>query len=157
VKLLLAAPEVLAGLLLIAVAVGLFVAEALVTSYGLLAVAGLVSLVLGARLLVDSPPDWRLGLALVLPTAAVVAGITVFLVTRVAQARRRRPLTGEEGLVGQIGELVAEDKVLVHGELWSADAAEGLHRGARVRIVAVHGSRLEVQPIQDERRGSWNT
>jgi membrane-bound serine protease (ClpP class) len=147
VKLLLAAPEVLAGLLLIAVAVGLFVAEALVTSYGLLAVAGLVSLVLGARLLVDSPPDWRLGLALVLPTAAVVAGITVFLVTRVAQARRRRPLTGEEGLVGQIGELVAEDKVLVHGELWSADAAEGLHRGARVRIVAVHGSRLEVQPI----------
>lgn len=138
-----------AGVLLILLAIVFFVLEVMVTSYGLLTVAGLVSFVLGSMMLVDSPvPAMRVSLAVILPTAAVVAALVAFLVTRVVAAFRAQPLTGSEGLVGRVGEAVSdlnpEGKVFVHGEYWDAVAAREIPAGARIRVVKVRDSRLEV-------------
>ena len=59
-----------------------------------------------------------------------------------------------EGLIGQIADvrsrLVPGDRagrVLVHGELWSADADEVIEVGSRVRVVGVDGLRVSVRKV----------
>jgi len=140
------------GVLLILLAIGFFIAEVKVTSYGLLAAAGLVSFIFGSLMLVDSPiPALRVGLSVVLPAAVFVAAVVIFLLTRVLRVHKTRPITGAEGLVGEIAEVVAavgpgEGKVFVHGEYWDAVAATALPAGSRVRVAGIEGKRLRVEP-----------
>lgn len=142
-------PVSLVGVLLVVAALALFVAEALVTSYGLLAIAGLLTFVLGSLMLVDAPwPGAGVGLETVLPSALVLGAATVFLITRAVRARRLPPTTGLEALAGEEGEVVEalapQGKVFVHGEYWDAVADEVLPEGARVRVIGVEGRLLHV-------------
>ncbi len=144
-------PVNVAGILLILLGIGFFVAEVKVTSYGLLTAAGLTSFVLGSLMLVDSPiPALRVGLEVVLPAAVMVAAIVIFLVSRVVKTHRAMPITGSEGLLAEIGTVATpidpEGKVFIHGEYWTAVAAQPLAAGTRVRVVRVLGDRLEVAP-----------
>lgn len=140
------------GVLLILLSIGFFVAEVKVTSYGLLGAAGLISFILGSLMLIDSPiPALRVSLSVVLPAAVFVAAVVIFLLTRVLRVHRTRPLTGAEGLVGELADVVdavgpGAGKVFVHGEYWDAIAAVPLPVGARVRVAAVEGKRLRVEP-----------
>jgi membrane-bound serine protease (ClpP class) len=142
------------GVLLILLGIGFFVLEVKVASYGLLTVAGLVSFIFGSLMLVRSPfPALRVGLAVVLPTAVAVALVVMFLLRRVLRSHRQPPITGAEGLVGEVGDVsVAVEpvgKVFVHGEYWEAYAHTGIPVGAPVRVVKVDGKRLEVEPVGD--------
>jgi membrane-bound serine protease (ClpP class) len=149
-----------AGVALIGLAILLFMLEVKVTSYGLLTVGGLLCFVLGSLMLFDAPiPDMRVSLGVVLPTAIVVAGVTGFLLSRVVRAHRRQVLTGEEGLVGEIGkalgDLSPEGKVLVHGEYWDArSSGTAIEAGSPVRVLAVKQRRIDVEPAQGEDEGS---
>lgn len=149
-------PVNLAGVALMVVAFLLWVLEVKVTSYGLLTVGGLVSFVLGSLMLFDSPiPDLRVSLKVILPAAVTIAAVVLFLLGKVVAAHRRRPLTGVEGMVGEEGtalsELDPEGKVLVHGEYWDARCdGRSLPAGARVRVLAVEGRHLNVEPVEDQ-------
>jgi membrane-bound serine protease (ClpP class) len=139
-----------AGVLLILLAVGLFVAEVKIASYGLLTVAGLVAMILGAMMLVDSDvPELRVSPWTLLPVILAFAGFTLAIVRLVLQAQRRLALTGAEGLVAQAGEaaseLAPEGWVLVQGERWRATAAERVAAGERVVVEAVEGLLLRVR------------
>jgi membrane-bound serine protease (ClpP class) len=139
------------GVLLILLGIGFFVAEVKVTSYGLLTVAGLVSFVLGSLMLVRSPfPAMRVGLNVVLPTALAVAFVVIFLLERVIRSHRQRPITGMEGLVGELGTaataLSPGGRVLVHGEYWDATSRSPVEAGAEVRVVKANDRNLEVEP-----------
>jgi membrane-bound serine protease (ClpP class) len=139
-----------AGVLLIVLAVGLFVAEVKVASYGLLTVAGLVAMILGAMMLVDSDvPELRVSVWTLLPVMLAFAGFTIAIVRLVLQAQRRLALTGAEGLVAQAGEaasdLAPEGWVLVRGERWRAVAAERVAAGERVVVESVEGLLLRVR------------
>jgi len=141
------------GALLIALAIGFFIAEVKVTSYGLLTVAGLISFVIGSLMLVDSPiPALRVGLGVVLPAAVMVAAIVIFLLTRVLRVHRQVPLTGAEGLVGEVADVVLDvaprGKVFVHGEYWEAESTSALAVGSRARVVRVSGKYLIVEPVE---------
>ncbi|MEW6337334.1 MAG: NfeD family protein [Acidobacteriota bacterium] len=143
------------GILLILLAIVFFIAEVKVASYGLLTVAGLVSFVLGSLMLIDSPiPAMRVGLAVVLPAAVVVAAVVIFLLTRVVRTHRTRPITGAEGLIGEAGEATVavdpEGKVFVHGEYWDAVADVPVAAGARVVVVRIAGRRLVVAPSGEQ-------
>jgi membrane-bound serine protease (ClpP class) len=138
------------GLLLIVLAIALLVAEAWVPSHGLFTVVGLTSLVLGSLMLVGTSPGGpRIGLPLILPAAALVGALLLLVGSRVARTRRMRPVTGAEGMVGEIGRVVApldpDGKVFVHGEYWNAVGAAPLPSGAFIRVVKVIGARLEVE------------
>lgn len=144
-------PVSVVGIALLVTALAFFVAEAFVTSYGLLTVGGVVAFVLGSVMLIDTPvPSARVSLGLVIPTAVLLATVVAFLATRALRLRRRRPLGGLEELLGEEGDAVTalepEGKVFVHGEYWDAIAAKRLPRGARVRVRAISGKRLEVDP-----------
>jgi membrane-bound serine protease (ClpP class) len=139
-----------AGVLLVLLAIGLFVAEIKVASYGLLTLGGLVAMVLGAMMLVDSPlPELRVDIWRLAPAIVAFAAFVLLLVSLVVQAQRRRPVTGAEGLVGTAGradsDLSPAGWVLVEGELWRALAQEPVARGESVRVESVEGLLLRVR------------
>jgi membrane-bound serine protease (ClpP class) len=152
-----------AGVALIVVALLLFLLEVKVTSYGFLTIGGLICFVLGSLMLFDGPiPDMRVSLGVVLPTAVVVAGATVFLLSRVIQVHRRQVMTGMAGLVGEVGKALSDldpsGKVLVHGEYWDARSTGGrIDKGSEVRVVLLGDRRIDVtvvQPAEDAGEGS---
>lgn len=140
-----------AGVALILLAVLLFLAEIKVTSYGLLTVGGIISLVLGSLLLFRSAePALRVSLGLIASLALFAAAVVGFLLVMALRAQRNPVATGVEGLVGERGVAIAElsprGKVFVHGEYWQAVASEPLAAGAAVEVIAVDGMTLTVRP-----------
>jgi len=142
-----------AGLLLILLGLVLFALEIKVTSYGLLTAGGIVSLVFGSMILIDSPaPELQLSLRIVLPVALAFSGIAAMLVRLGVAAQRQPAVTGAAGMVGEIGRALtpigpaAPGRLAVHGEIWDAAADEPIAEGARVRIVSVEGLRVTVRP-----------
>jgi membrane-bound serine protease (ClpP class) len=139
-----------AGVLLILLAVALFVAEVKVASYGLLTLAGLVAMILGAMMLVDSElKELRVDPWTLWPVILVFAGFTIVLVRLALQAQRRKAQTGREGLVAQRGQaesdLGPEGWVLVQGERWRARSTERVAAGESVVVEAVEGLLLRVR------------
>lgn len=145
-------PVNIAGLLLIVLALIFFILEMKVTSYGLLSVAGLVSLLLGSLMLFDrSIPGLRLAWRVLLPTVLLVGGFFVTVAGLAFRAQIGQPKTGAAGLVGETGvvrqALRPEGKVFVHGELWAARSKTPLAAGTRIRVRRVEGLMLEVEPL----------
>ena len=126
--------------------------EMKITSYGLLSVAGIVSLLLGSLMLFEGDtPDMKLSLQVLLPTIILISGFFVAIASLVFRAQMSKPATGSMGLVGEIGivkkALTPEGKVFVHGELWNARAKEPLDEDAKVRVVKVVNLILEVESV----------
>ncbi len=143
-----------AGILLVVVALGFFVAEAFVASGGALALAGAVSFIFGAIMLFDPAGDlYQVSLPVAIAIAAVVAAFVAFAVAKALRARRARPLTGGDELAGASGvvreALAPEGIVFVHGELWRARSATGdtIPAGSTVLVERLaEGLVLEVVP-----------
>jgi len=139
-----------AGVLLVLLAIALFAAEVKVHSFGLLTIGGLVAMILGAMMLVDSSvPELRVNVWKLVPVILAFAAFVVALVRLVVQAQRRRPQTGAEGLAGKPGEaetdLDPEGWVLVQGERWRARSEERVGQGEKVEVVSMEGLRLRVR------------
>jgi membrane protein implicated in regulation of membrane protease activity len=108
-----------------------------------------VFLLLALLLLIFLPSPWNLVGALV--------SLAVF-VLEVAywqrQMRGRKVQTGVENLVGAVGKVVEPlapiGQIRVHGELWEARSTRTVPSGTAVRVVAVDGLRLEVEPDPEE-------
>ena len=147
-----------AGILLIVLAIIFFIMEMKITSYGLLSVAGVVSLLLGSLMLFKgSAPEMKLSLQVVLPTIILISGFFVAVASLVFRAQISKPTTGSAGLVGKIGvvkkALTPEGKVFVHGELWNARAKDPIDKDAKVRVVQVVDLILEVESAERDAIG----
>ena len=139
-----------AGVLLVVLAVFLFAAEVKVVSHGLLTVGGITAMILGAMMLVDAPaPGMQVPLRFLLPAAAVMAAGTILLARLVVAARRRRPVTGSEGLIGRVAvadtDLRPDGWVLVMGERWRGVADGEVRSGEPVTVVGMDGLTLRVK------------
>ena len=151
-------PVAPAGVVLIVLALALFILEAKYTSHGVLAIGGVVSMLLGALMLVQSPltsAGVSLGVAfgVTLPFALIV----VLLMRLVLRSRSWKPSTGREQLMGTEAEVTApltqrqdgalfQGMVRLHGELWRAVAREAIPAGAHVRVTRMEGLTLHVEP-----------
>ncbi len=141
-----------AGLLLILFGLLLFVLEIKVTSFGLLTAGGILSLLFGSMILVDSSvPELQLSLGVVIPVVLGLSAIAIFLVRLSVAAQRRRAVTGVAGMIDEIGEALSAiepggtGRVATHGEIWRATATEAIAAGDRIRVVNVDGLTLTVQ------------
>jgi membrane-bound serine protease (ClpP class) len=144
-------PTRFAALALLLAAFALFALEAKFASHGVLGIGGVVCMILGGLLLIDSPiPEMRVRLATTLAVSIPIGFITVFLMSLVLRARKMPVATGQEGMVGEIGvartTLEPAGKVFVHGELWNAVAKTTVAEGARVRVKSVDGLHVMVEP-----------
>jgi membrane-bound serine protease (ClpP class) len=83
-------------------------------------------------------------------TLALIFG---FGIRKALQARRAKPTTGQEGLLGAIGTvkvaLEPEGSVFVWGERWRATSVDGqsIPAGARVKVAAIDGFQLKVEKV----------
>jgi membrane-bound serine protease (ClpP class) len=141
------------GVALLLLAVTLFILEAKFASHGILGTGGAVAMVLGALLLVNSPiPEMRVHLATAIGLTLPFTIITVFLLSLVLRARASKVVTGASGLVDTSAlahtPLNPAGKVFVHGEFWDAVSSRPVEAGARVKITAVEGLVLKVEPEQ---------
>ncbi|HYA92918.1 MAG TPA: nodulation protein NfeD [Thermodesulfobacteriota bacterium] len=142
-----------AGLALIFFAIILFIAEIKVVSHGLLAVGGVISLFLGSMMLFQSPVEYmRVSLSVIIPAVLVSAAFFIFAVTKAINARLKKPTTGMEGLVGEVGiastPIAPEGKVSIHGEFWSATSDQPIEEGVKVQVIGVTNLRLKVKKIE---------
>ena len=139
------------GVALLALSVTLFVLEAKFASHGILGIGATVSMVLGAMLLINGPPEVRIHFTTAVAVAVPFAAITMFLVSIVLQARRNKVVTGVSGMIGEEGVtrtgLEPEGQILVRGEIWDAVASANVPAGARVRVKGVEGLKLVVEPV----------
>jgi len=151
-------PVTMTGFLLILLAIALFVLEAKFSGHGILGIGGVISLVLGAVLLVRSPmTTGGVGLGVAFGVALPFAVFFILIARLVLRSRSWKPETGTESLVGALGDVTepigtAKGMVFVNGELWRATRAETdaiagpIPKGARVRVVKVKGLTLYVEP-----------
>ena len=137
-----------AGLALILLAAVLFIAEIKIISHGLLTIGGVISLFLGGLMLIDTvDPALRISKS-VLISVALFIGAVVFIVTwLVIKAAKNRPIIGNEGLVGQTGEIRKGGYVYIEGALWKIDSTEEYETGSKVEVTAVDGLKLKVKRI----------
>jgi len=140
-----------AGVLLVLLGVILFILEATVTSYGLLAIGGVASMILGGLMLVKTDaPFLQISWSVMLPVVTLAAGLSLFVVGMGVRAMRRQPTTGSEGMIGLVGiaktTLAPQGKLLVRGELWDAISDQALEPGDPAEVTRVDGLKLHVKP-----------
>jgi membrane-bound serine protease (ClpP class) len=138
------------GAALLILGASLFVLEAKFASHGILGVGGTLAMVLGALLLINGPPEVRIRLSTAVAVSVPFALITMFLVSLVVRARANKVVTGEEGLLNEVGlaftALAPAGKIFVHGEYWDAVSNAPVEPGSEVRIVGIDGLKLRVEP-----------
>jgi len=137
------------GILLIALAIGLFVVEIFTSGYALFGAAGLLALILGLILLFDfAVPAWvTVTLFILILGLSVTASGLVW--RRVAEAQNQKVATGSEELIGQTATvhtaLRPEGKVFIAGEIWTAELVSGQAEvGEEVEVTGVKGLVLYV-------------
>ena len=153
-------PLNVAGLMLIALAIILFILESTVVSHGLLTLGGVACLLLGASALYTAPGDFAGPfVAVAFPLLAVMTVSAASLGALIAIAAfRTRHTPAALGIIGtpiaagatgvvRVG-LAPVGSVYLAGEAWSARTTDGaaLERGAAVRVVSVDGLTLVVEP-----------
>jgi len=150
-----------AGAALIILAIVFFVLEAKFATHGILAAGGVVSMILGALMLINTRlPGASITFLTALSVAVPFSAITIFLLRLVLRSRQLKVATGGMGLIGEIGSvqtpLSAEGKVKVYvqGELWEAVSPEPVAPGAHVRVQALDGLTLRVEPVSNNRPGA---
>jgi membrane-bound serine protease (ClpP class) len=144
-------PINVAGLLLILLAFGLFVAEAFIVSHGALAAGGIVALVFGGLLLFDTNSDaYEISVPIVVFTAALLGSFFAFVLSKAVEARHAKVQTGAEELVGEHGVVRSPldpiGHVFVRGALWRAQADDGdqVKVGDEVVVAKIEGLTLTV-------------
>jgi len=142
------------GILLILLAIVLFIMEIKITSYGLLSVAGVITLMLGTLMLFKGAgPQYRIAWRVIVPTVALISVFFISIAWLVVRAQVHRPMTGADGLVGETGVVKQidglEGKVVVHGELWRAEFAQPVSVGDKVVVQAVDQLVVKVGPVKE--------
>jgi membrane-bound serine protease (ClpP class) len=147
-----ALPVNYAGLLLIALAIIFFIAEIMVSSWGLLSVGGLISLILGSIMLFE---EVSVSLKVMAPTIVLVGGFFVTVAWLAFRAYRTKPMGGSEGMVGAVGtvkrRIDPEGVVMVRGETWRASSDEVLDPGEEIEVVGIRGLVLQVKRARSGR------
>lgn len=128
----------------------LFALEAKFATHGILGLGGIALLTIGGFLLVDGPiPELRVKLWVALGISVPLGAITVFLMMIALRARQNKIVTGEQGMIGAIGQaetdIDPEGKVFVQGELWNAHARSRVALGDAVVVRKIEGLELEVE------------
>jgi len=146
-----------AGVLLILLAFGLFVAELFTPAFGILTAGGLTSLVFGSLVLFSHTPAMEVNRGLIAGVTVVIAAFVIFVVSAVVRGQRRRAATGAEALVGKVAvaktPLDPKGTVLVDGEHWTAAVDSGkVEPGEEVTVIEVEGLKLIVTKKKTKRR-----
>jgi membrane-bound serine protease (ClpP class) len=144
-----------AGLGLILLGIAFMVAEAFMPSFGALGIGGVTAFVVGSIILMDTDVEgYTIAWPLIAAVAAVSAAFFIGVVIMALKARGRSVVSGQEEMIGALGEALENFKdagrVRVHSEEWQARSQVALKRGQKVKVVAMDGLVLTVEPYNPE-------
>lgn len=141
-----------AGLGLMILGICFMVAEAFVPSFGILGFGGIIAFVVGSIILLDED-QLSISLPLIGGTALMSAAFFMWVIGKLIRVRRRVAVTGAEEMIGITGRALydfeLEGKVRVHSETWNARSGVPVSKGQAVRVVAMDGLMLNIEPIDD--------
>ncbi len=145
-----------AGLALILFAIVLFLLEIKIVSHGLLTIGGVLSLALGSIMLIqtDSMLEFvSISWEVIAITIIITVTFFAFAIGMGIKAQKRKPITGIQRIVGEIGEvnqdLRPDGAVKVHGEIWNATSLDGLlRRGTKVKVEEIENLKLKVRKLE---------
>ncbi len=141
------------GVLLILFGIVLFALEVITPTFGGLALAGVISLILGSIILISpESPYGDISLQVIVPVAIFSAAFFLGISYLGVKAQMKKPLTGIESMIGERGIAKTEinkrrGKVFIHGEIWDAYSEEDIKKGEEVEVVAVEGLKLKVKKV----------
>ncbi len=146
-----------AGLALIILSIILFLLEIKIVSHGALTIGGVISLFLGSMMLIDPESileAMEISMELIIFIVVLTSAFFIFAITLGIKAQRKKPTTGIEGLIGEIGITVTKlsplGEITVHGEFWKAECLEGeIEEGADVEVVVVQNLKLKVKKVSE--------
>lgn len=138
-----------AGIGLILLGVALVAVEAFSPSFGVLGVAGVLSLALGATIMFDTDaPQFRIGWATAAGIAVASLAIVAVMARLAMTSRRANIVSGREEMVGATGRVIdwqdGRGHVFIHGERWRATGVDQLEAGETVAVRSIDGLVLTV-------------
>jgi membrane-bound serine protease (ClpP class) len=143
-----------AGLGLIIFAVVLFIAEIKVVSHGLLTAGGIISFLIGSLMLINTNISYEfihLSLSVIITATVLTAFFFIFAVGKGITAQRKKPSTGKEGLLGEVGVALSDSGnnmsgwVMIHGEIWESESEAEIKKGDKVEVSGIKNLKLIVQ------------
>jgi len=141
-----------AGLALMLLGIMLMIAEGFAPSFGVLGLGGLAAFVIGSIILMDSDvPGFAISQGII-GGISMAAGLAMLgLIYMLMRSRNRPVVSGVEGMLGQTAEVledfVGRGNVFLDGERWLAESLQPMHKGQEVRVTAIHGLVVNVEPI----------
>lgn len=146
-----ALPVNYAGIALILLGVALMAGEAFTPSFGILGIGGAIAFVLGGGILIDTDvPQFQVSWPVLAAVAIFSLGLAVAIARLALTARRQEVVSGREELIGSRGTVLDWEEgrghVFVHSERWRAAGVGSLRAGEPVRVTAIDGLTLEVEP-----------
>jgi membrane-bound serine protease (ClpP class) len=144
-----------AGLALIIFGIVLFVLEIKIVSHGLLTIGGIISLFLGSMMLIKENTFFEameISMELIILIVALTAVFFLFAISMGVRAQRKKPTTGQEGLIGETAEAITNlnpyGEVSVHGEIWKALSTSGeISEGEKIKVTGIENLLLKVDKI----------
>jgi membrane-bound serine protease (ClpP class) len=145
-----------AGLLLIIFAIILFILEIKIVSHGLLTAGGVISLIMGSLMLINNESSLDV-ISISWQVIALVTALTLlfffFAISLGIKAQRRKPVTGPQGLINEIGEAMTDvgsgGLVRVHGEIWKAESRdENILKGSKIIVTGILNLKLTIRKVQ---------
>jgi len=136
-------PINVAGILLILLATLLFFLEIKITSYGLLTIGGIISMLLGSLMLFKSTPSIavHLPISLIISVTLATSAFFIFAVFMALRTLKTKVTTGKEGITGEVGIAVTtidpEGQVKIHGEYWKAESSQKIKKNEKIIVVKV--------------------
>jgi membrane-bound serine protease (ClpP class) len=151
-------PVRLLGILFLVASVVFFLLELKVPGFGIWSLAGIVSLLIGGQFLFNGAGGVRVSPFVLVPVAAAVAAFFGLAVAKLLEIRHKPAPLGPERFIGMRGValdggLSPEGVVRVAAEEWNATSARGpVAAGATVKVTALDGLRLTVEPADEDEK-----
>jgi membrane-bound serine protease (ClpP class) len=136
------------GLALIMLGLVFLISEVFIPSFGSLGIGGIAALVVGSLILIDDEA-LRISMVTIVGTSIISAVFILLLAGRALSIRKKKVRTGEEALIGMIGEAAAdftgEGRIWLLGESWQARSSHPITKGERVKVISRGGLELTVE------------
>ena len=101
--------------------------------------------------LIDELRIWVIPPFIYFIISTIALGLNFWLAIVVYRVLRKKPTTGMEGMIGQMGTAIERldqtGRISVKGEIWYAESSSRLSKGDKVEITGVSGLVLLVKPI----------
>ncbi len=143
-----------AGFALIILGIILMIAEAIAPSFGALGIGGVIAMVIGSIILIDTDVPGFVVSRPLIGAIALASSFGLMAIIGIAVKARQRPVvSGREELVGAVGTALLDfehqGSVFVHSERWSAITSAPLLEGQAIVVTAIDGLMLKVRPADE--------